>query len=69
MLAPGPVVKLATTRSSKEIVKATNDNLAIRDDIFNNDPNKTPEKKILKVVDFDKENNNENKTKIKIKTF
>ena len=31
--------------------------------------NKTPEKKILKVVDFDKENNNENKTKIKIKTF
>ena len=31
--------------------------------------NKIPEKKILKVVDFDKENNNENKTKIKIKTF
>ena len=31
--------------------------------------NKVPEKKILKVVDFDKENNNENKTKIKIKTF
>ena len=31
--------------------------------------NKIPENKILKVVDFDKENNNENKTKIKIKTF
>ncbi len=31
--------------------------------------NKIPEKKILKVVDFGKENNNENKTKIKIKTF
>ena len=31
--------------------------------------NEIPEKKILKVVDFDKENNNENKTKIKIKTF
>ena len=31
--------------------------------------NKFPEKKTLKVVDFDKENNNENKTKIKIKTF
>ena len=31
--------------------------------------NKVPEKKTLKVVDFDKENNNENKTKIKIKTF
>jgi hypothetical protein len=27
------------------------------------------EKKIVKVVDFDKENINENKTKIKIKTF
>ena len=31
--------------------------------------NKILEKKIVKVVDFDKENINENKTKIKIKTF
>jgi len=31
--------------------------------------NKIPEKKIVKVVDFDKENLDENKTKIKIKTF
>ncbi len=31
--------------------------------------NKIPEKKIVKVVDFDKENIEENKTKIKIKTF
>ena len=31
--------------------------------------NKIPEKKIVKVVDFDKENLEENKTKIKIKTF
>ena len=30
---------------------------------------KIPEKKIVKVVDFDKENTEENKTKIKIKTF
>jgi hypothetical protein len=30
---------------------------------------KIPEKKIVKVVDFDKENIEENKTKIKIKTF
>ena len=31
--------------------------------------NKTPEKKIVKIKDFDKENDKENKTKIKIKTF
>ena len=31
--------------------------------------NKIPEKKKVKIVDFDKENNKENKTKIKIKTF
>ena len=31
--------------------------------------NKTQEKKIVKVVDFDKENKDEMKTKIKIKTF
>ncbi len=31
--------------------------------------NKIPEKKIVKVLDFDKENIDENKTKIKIKTF
>ena len=31
--------------------------------------NKILEKKIIKVVNFDKENKNENKTKIKVKTF
>jgi len=31
--------------------------------------NKIPEKKKVKIVDFDKENSKENKTKIKIKTF
>ena len=31
--------------------------------------NKTPDKKIVKIKDFDKENGKENKTKIKIKTF
>ena len=31
--------------------------------------NKIPKKKIVKIVDFDKENLDENKTKIKIKTF
>ena len=31
--------------------------------------NKTPEKKIVKIKDFDKENDKENKKKIKIKTF
>ena len=31
--------------------------------------NKISEKKIIKVVNFDKENKNENKTKIKVKTF
>ncbi len=31
--------------------------------------NKTPDKKIVKIKDFDKENDKENKTKIKIKTF
>ena len=31
--------------------------------------NKIPEKKIVKIKDFDRENNDENKTKIKIKTF
>ena len=31
--------------------------------------NKIPEKKIVKIKDFDRENNDKNKTKIKIKTF
>ena len=31
----------------KEIIKATNDNLQLREDILNNDPNKTPEKEML----------------------
>ena len=39
------IIKIEDKVLAKEIVKATNDNLAIRDDIFNNDPNKTPEKK------------------------
>jgi len=39
------IIKIEDKVLAKEIVKSTNDNLAIRDDIFNNDPNKTPEKK------------------------
>ena len=39
------VIKIADKVVGKEIIKATNDNLAIRDDIFTNDPNKTSEKK------------------------
>jgi len=39
------VIKIADKVIGKEIIKATNDNLAIRDDIFTNDPNKTSEKK------------------------
>ena len=39
------IIKIEDKVLAKEIVKATNDNLAIRDDIFNNDPDKTSEKK------------------------
>ena len=41
------LIKIEDKILGKEIIKAANDNLAIRDDVLNNDPNRTPEKEAV----------------------
>ena len=41
------LIKIEDKILGKEIIKAANDNLAIRDDVLNNDPDRTPEKEAV----------------------
>jgi len=41
------IIKIEDKVLAKEIIKATNDNLALRDDVLNKDPDRTPEKEAV----------------------